>query len=226
MFYARAIQRQIALISIGAAFGFWVLYFLHSSNHINTIRKHLCSETFVKQLSYAESVLEITRWRIELELSDYNFTNTDANKLEDLVMERGGTPLRSLIVSTWRSGSSFLGDVLNAMPSNFYHYEPLLHFGNHQINQHRHLIKAKNMLKHMLRCNFHDMQVFPKFVDKKMKTGQFRFNHRIWDHCKYEKRICADANFTSKFCKLFPFQSMKLVRLRLRFLQDILRDKK
>lgn len=48
------------------------------------------------------------------------------SKLDDLIMEKGGRPMRSIIVSSWRSGSTFVGDLVNAHPANFYHYEPLV----------------------------------------------------------------------------------------------------
>lgn len=55
----------------------------------------------------------------------YEFPNgrfgVDAKSLDDLTLETGGQPIRSIIISTWRSGSTFLGDILNAMPGNFYH---------------------------------------------------------------------------------------------------------
>lgn len=41
--------------------------------------------------------------------------------------------MRSVILTSWRSGSTFLGDVVNAHPANFYHYEPLLDYGIVQI---------------------------------------------------------------------------------------------
>lgn len=48
-------------------------------------------------------------------------------------MEKGGRPMRSVILANWRSGSTFVGDVVNSHPANFYHYEPLLDFGIVQV---------------------------------------------------------------------------------------------
>lgn len=51
-------------------------------------------------------------------MSFYEFPNgrfgVDAKSLNDLTLETGGQPIRSIIISTWRSGSTFLGDILNA----------------------------------------------------------------------------------------------------------------
>jgi len=36
----------------------------------------------------------------------------------------------TLILTTWRSGSTFLGDLLNQYPGTFYYFEPLHYYGN------------------------------------------------------------------------------------------------
>lgn len=56
------------------------------------------------------------------------------------------------------------------------------------------------------------------------KTHPWVFNHNthLWRQCQIHKKICWDSRFVSKFCQLFPFQSMKLVRLRLRAAEDLL----
>ena len=76
------------------------------------------------------------------------------SKLEDLVMEKGGNPLRSVVLTTWRSGSTFLGDILNSHPANFYHYEPLLHFGIIQIREPPLSDEALENLESMFKCDY------------------------------------------------------------------------
>lgn len=168
-------------------------------------------------------ILDKTRSKIKFELSNCNLTNSGVNKLEDLTPETGGIPVRSIIVSTWRSGTTFLGEVLNAMPGNFYHYEPLLKYGIIQIRGTPYADNAISTMKKMLKCDFSGMDDY--FEYGKTHTFQFSHNTRLWDHCKYKKELCFDANFTARFCKLFPFQSMKVVRVRLSLIQDILEDK-
>lgn len=62
--------------------------------------------------------------------------------------------MRSIIVTTWRSGSTFLGDILNSHPANYYHYEPLLDFSIIQIRGPPNAEKALNTLKNLLNCNY------------------------------------------------------------------------
>ncbi|KOB66269.1 Carbohydrate sulfotransferase 5, partial [Operophtera brumata] len=172
---------------------------------------------------YIEEILDKARSKIKFDLLNYNFTNSGVHKLEDLILEASGKPVRSVIISTWRSGTTFLGEVLNAMPGNFYHYEPLLNYGIIQIRGAPHADNAISTIKKMLKCDFSGMGYY--FEYGKTHLHQFNHNTRLWDHCKYNKELCFDANFTARFCKLFPFQTMKVVRVRLNLIQDILEDK-
>lgn len=155
--------------------------------------------------------------------------------------------MRSIILTSWRSGSTFLGDVVNAHPANFYHYEPLLDFGIVQIRGPPLADKALKNLESLLRCDYFNLgnfillqiwsSVFNQISDHSFilrldryldygKTHSWVFNHnnRLWKQCQIHKKICWDPRFVSKFCKLFPFQSMKIVRLRLRAAEKLLKQ--
>lgn len=77
--------------------------------------------------------------------------------LKDFVPESGGTPIRSIIIATWRSGSTFLGDVLNSVPGNYYHYEPLLDHGIVQVRGPPLANTALRYINQLLNCNYTDM---------------------------------------------------------------------
>ncbi|CAG9575652.1 unnamed protein product [Danaus chrysippus] len=170
-----------------------------------------------------EKIIDKTRIKIRHELLVYNFTHSGVKKLEDLVMESGGQPLRSLIISTWRSGTTFLGEVLNSVPGNFYHYEPFLNYGIVQIRGTPESDNVLKTIKKMFLCQYDDMNDY--FEYGKSHWHQFSHNTRLWDHCKFKKELCTDPDFTSRFCRLFPFQSMKVVRVRLRLIKQLLLDK-
>lgn len=72
-------------------------------------------------------------------------------------MERGGKPLRSIILTSWRSGSTFLGEVINAHPATYYHYEPLLDFGIIQIREEPFADMALRNIESLLKCNYSNM---------------------------------------------------------------------
>jgi hypothetical protein len=69
-------------------------------------------------------------------------------------MEAGGKPIRAMIATTWRSGSTFLGDILISHPATFYHYEPLLHFGIEQVREGRKAREAQRVLKSLFNCDY------------------------------------------------------------------------
>lgn len=173
-----------------------------------------------------QEVLDQQRRAIEKEMEGYNYPNgrygVNASQLEDLVLEKGGTPVRSVILTGWRSGSTFLGDVVNAHPANFYHYEPLLDFGIIQIRGPPLADEALRNLESLLRCDFRNLDRYLEYG----RTHPWVFNHNtnLWKQCQVHKKLCWDPLFISKFCRLFPFQSMKIVRLRLRIAEKLLQQ--
>lgn len=172
-----------------------------------------------------EMILSETSTQIKSFLSNYNFSRTNKEEtLNSLLFNSGGQPLRNLILSTWRSGTTFLGEILNSIPGNYYHYEPLLKNGIIQIRGPPEIDEALSTIKNMLNCNYHGMNEY--FEYGKDHHYQFSHNTRLWNYCKYDRELCLDANFTSKFCELFPFQSMKVVRVRLYLIEELLQDSK
>lgn len=75
-------------------------------------------------------------------------------------MEIDGKPMRSVILTSWRSGSTFLGDVVNAHPANFYHYEPLLDYGIVQIREPPLADESLIRVVSLLKCEFKELGNF------------------------------------------------------------------
>lgn len=174
-------------------------------------------------------VIAQQRSKIAQEMENFEYPagrfGVEAEKLSDLTPETEGTPVRSIVVTTWRSGSTFLGDILNAMPGNFYHYEPLLDFGIKQIRDPDDEEQAIKNIKNLLYCDYHnDMDGYLNFG--KSHTYLFEHNERLWSVCKEYPHYCWRPKFLTPFCKLFPLQSMKTVRLRLSTAENLLEDKR
>lgn len=173
-------------------------------------------------------VLAAQRSKILSEMENFEYPQgrfgVDAEKLSDMTPETNGTPVRSVIITTWRSGSTFLGDILNAMPGNFYHYEPLLSFGINQVRDPSEGSEALHMLRHLFHCNYTDMQEYLDYG--KEHSYLFEHNERLWSVCKEFPHYCWRPKFLSPTCKLFPMQSMKVVRLRLSLAKALLDDKR
>ncbi|XP_017485760.1 PREDICTED: carbohydrate sulfotransferase 4, partial [Rhagoletis zephyria] len=171
-------------------------------------------------------VLAAQRTKILTEMENFEYPQgrfgVDAEKLSDMTPETNGTPVRSVIITTWRSGSTFLGDILNAMPGNYYHYEPLLSFGINQVRDTSEGIEALRMLRQLLYCNYTDMQEYLDYG--KQHSYLFEHNERLWSVCKEFPHFCWQPKFLTPMCKLFPMQSMKVVRLRLSLAKALLDD--
>lgn len=172
-------------------------------------------------------ILTTQRAKIKDEMKNFDYPSgrfgIAASKLSDLTPKTGGIPVRSVVVTTWRSGSTFFGDIINSMPGSFYYYEPLLNFGIKQIRSNDEEEAVRN-LKNLLNCNFNnDMADYLDFG--KVKTHFFQHNIRLWSVCVLYPHFCWHPIFLTEFCRLFPLQIMKTVRLRLSSAEKLLDDK-
>ena len=57
-----------------------------------------------------------------------------------------------MIATTWRSGSTFLEELLASHPGMYNHYEPLLHYGLKQIRDGKDADDAKKLVMELLSC--------------------------------------------------------------------------
>ena len=107
-----------------------------------------------------------------------------------------------------------------AHPATYYHYEPLLQFKIHQI---RNQSNATQIIQSLFKCDYSDLTEY--LENAKEQKEAMSHNKRLWDHCYGRHRqLCYDPDFLSQYCSLFPFQSMKTVRLRLNLTKPILED--
>ncbi|ODM97584.1 Carbohydrate sulfotransferase 4 [Orchesella cincta] len=174
---------------------------------------------------------EFRRWAINKqreaiaqEMKGYKYQTGKNVKLNDLVMEKGGQPIRNVIFTTWRSGSTFLGETLDSHPGTFYHYEPLLHFNIKQVRSGKLAQEGLRVLNQLFNCNYTGLNEFMKYG----KTHHWLYSHnsRVWQYCEKSYDVCWDPKFLSDMCRLFPFQSVKTVRMRLRLAKSLLENKK
>ncbi|XP_037039805.1 carbohydrate sulfotransferase 5-like [Bradysia coprophila] len=158
----------------------------------------------------AIGVVNAMREEIALEMEDFEIDN-EVIKLTNFTPETNGIPIRSVIISTWRSGSSFFGDILNSLPGSYYFYEPLRNLGDIQIRDGSSLVpKAEDDLHKLLKCNFSGMFQY-------MHSNFVRYNTRLHKFCGtiLPFDMCTnDVTFMSNFCSIFPIQVIKEVRLR------------
>ncbi|CAG9858453.1 unnamed protein product [Phyllotreta striolata] len=166
------------------------------------------------------NVISLQKNQIYRELSEYEFP--EGYNLEDFTLSTGGKPIRTIIITTWRSGSTFLGDILNSVPGNYYHYEPLLEYEIVRIRGYPYAERALRTLKNLLHCDYKKLRSYLRYG--RSHVYLFTHNTRLWDQCEQFPSYCWNPNFLSQFCKLFPFQSMKSVRLSLDLAENLLED--
>lgn len=194
----------------------------HRSQH--SYQYSLLAEDYLTTNStFSDTIKDVVKQQqtiIEQETFDYPFPLN--SKLSNFTPATGGVPFHNIIIATWRSGSTFVGDVINALPGNFYHYEPLLDFGIVQVRGLSLAALAVRRLKRLLNCDYKDLDDYLPFG----QTHPYLFSHntRLWNQCNVYPHYCWNSTFLSEYCKVFPFQSMKVVRIRLRLAEALLKD--
>lgn len=134
--------------------------------------------------------------------------------LEDFTPETNGRPIQSVLITTWKTGSSFIGELLHTVPATFYHYEPLFDFGILQIRDEPLASIAVRNLENLLKCDYQDLDHYLNFT-RYNNSFQFIRNKWLADLLKSEPDHYFDPQILEPICKLLPWHAMKLVRLRL-----------
>lgn len=225
------VKKRCGIVCLGVASFVCFLFFLSLNQKADQRNVHVYSDPmrdYEIQQNYTpfyvpiQYILQQYQNYLNQALSDYDFPpNTN---LKNFTLATGGRPLRNIIITTWRSGSTFLGDVINSVPGNYYHYEPLLNYGIVQIRGPPYADSAVRNLKRLLMCDYKEMHNYLMYG--KSHVYLFTHNTRLWNQCEIYGQYCWNATFLSEYCKLFPFQSMKVVRLRLRLAEELLKDER
>jgi len=132
-----------------------------------------------------------------------------------------------LIATTWRSGSTFLGDLLNHYKGTFYYFEPLHYYGSTQ-NE----LKVQNettFLKSLFTCKFNSENIgFLHHVSKENNKFLFKnHNFRLWNSCKSalpNDIMCLMPDYLNHVCPRFPIKLIKTVRLRVKNVEELIQD--
>ena len=88
-----------------------------------------------------------------------------------------------LIVSSWRSGSTFLGDLLNSFPGTFYYFEPLHYFFTAKDELIREEKEQLELLGNLYNCSFpNSSKPFLRHLSK-FPFLMKKHNWRLWRNC-------------------------------------------
>ena len=122
-----------------------------------------------------------------------------------------------LIVTRGRSGSSFLGDLLNSYPGTFYSFEPLY--------KHRYMktdMKGTKVIESIFKCmrpqfhvEFHIKQNFRYYNILQEKASKWKTSM---------KKLQESKQLFSSSCKKFPYRLVKTIRLPFKDVERLLLD--
>lgn len=125
---------------------------------------------------------------------------------------------RVIVVTYFRAGSTFVGDILSSTPRTFYHFEPLHMFSKDARLDGSAASNASGLIGHLLRCDFQRVQHYVRWAsDKKFL---FRRNHFLWALCGGQHPVCFKPDYVSKVCARAPAQVMKVTRLHMSQVRD------
>ncbi|XP_077547775.1 carbohydrate sulfotransferase 5-like [Haemaphysalis longicornis] len=121
--------------------------------------------------------------------------------------------MRILEVGYFRSGSSFLGQLLSANPRTFYHYEPLRTLNGGVRLPADDSRRGLQYIEDFFACKFEKHRDHLQLA--KRYPHPFQQNTYLWDSCERVRPLCFDPMFLTTVCKAVPTQVMKVVRLDL-----------
>ncbi|XP_069983407.1 carbohydrate sulfotransferase 1-like [Penaeus vannamei] len=139
-----------------------------------------------------------------------------------------------LLWTGWRSGSTFLGELLKRVSKKtFYSYEPLHMFRVRVFDKGPEddpllLLPPVVLLRDLLQCNF---EAHPNVVKyQKNKVWYARANTYLGTVCKKgqylgQRADCGNPGFVSEVCRSASVHLIKVLRLSLRWARTLLEDK-
>lgn len=134
--------------------------------------------------------------------------------------------VRVLVATYFRSGSTFLGDVLQQNWKTFYHFEPLHYMSDGLRVKANQTEEAISLLEDIFRCNY-STQLAAKYLkwgsDQK-HAFLFKRNRFLWVACRMQPKNCFRPDFNKYICERAPIQVMKVNRLHLRDVKKLVED--
>ncbi|KAL1466456.1 hypothetical protein MTO96_026717 [Rhipicephalus appendiculatus] len=124
---------------------------------------------------------------------------------------------RVIIVTYFRAGSNFVGDLLSSWPPTFYHCEPLFMYAVATRLNGRTETKASSLIGHLLRCqlqsaNHYGRAVFERKYPFKLHRHRVQF---LWTLCRCSNNVCFRPDLVSKLCARAPPQVINVACLHM-----------
>lgn len=121
-------------------------------------------------------------------------------------------PLHVLLVAYARTGSSFIGDLMQSFPGSFYHFEPLHFIKGPVLNSS--FDEARDLLDKLFNCHISQIDGFISWQMNHKQYMKFQRNIRYWKECK-KNNSCFDGAYIDNFCRNKTIRIAKTIRLSL-----------
>lgn len=120
---------------------------------------------------------------------------------------------RILLVTYFRSGSSFVGDLLQQTCSTFYSFEPLHSMSEGVRIEDSRAEEAYFLLAKIFQCSFPEIVFYVRWALKLNNRFLFKWNRLLWSRCQSRPVTCFNPAFVKDVCKQSKVQVIKTTRL-------------
>jgi len=142
------------------------------------------------------------------------------NPLNSLPLIQQSNVSKVLLFAYFRSGSTFLGDLLQQNWKSFYTFEPLHYMSDGVRIDDDRVEEASNLIDKIFRCDFPSNYV--EWVRKTRNQFLFKWNKFLWGVCRFRLTTCFDPIFVRQTCQRAKVHIMKVARLQMRHMQTLL----
>ncbi|GFR13384.1 hypothetical protein TNCT_64781 [Trichonephila clavata] len=129
---------------------------------------------------------------------------------------------RILVITYFRAGSSFFGDILQQNWKTFYHFEPLHSMTYDKRIDDEKMPEVFTLFNNVFSCNFTESKEYMQWVMKPKNQFLFAHNLFLWVTCHSNPKVCFNPSFVNAVCMRAPIHVMKVTRLHMRQLRSYL----
>ena len=190
-------------------FSCFVLFLTFSSEvsldkHVSSVKENLSKKfgNFVRT-----NALELRNSLLSTTMTSYTSTSAASPPVELMTSPANVTQLRVLLQTSYRSGSSFVGEFLGQNPDAFYAFEPLYFIRNNRSSREE---KREALMDFLFRCNVTSLERFGRGKDTKR-------SYKFWI-----KKAFSSENFTEAQRKCEQSRDVMVKTIRIELLNETL----
>ncbi|XP_054742631.1 uncharacterized protein LOC129247503 [Anastrepha obliqua] len=142
--------------------------------------------------------------------------------LNQSITTANSKPVRSVLVTSWLSGSDHFVKYFHRARGYYQHFAPLFDSSYQIIREPSKIESSVKYLKRLLYCDYNATDMLFKVAKKHFTFYSFYGHQRKL--CRKYRLHCWNRHFLSEVCKMYPFQMMPIYRMRLKDVGEMLND--